>query len=191
MGASEGAGGDDRGRDRDSDRGWRDVRPMVLGVVWRDDRMDASEDRDRGGAGGRERLVSRLGPFEGDDSGVFYRPPGGGVEFGETTAEAVVREYEEELDATVTVQGFAGVVENRFEFRGDRGHELCFVYEVAFADDERYATASMRGVEHDSDVAYDTEWATLDDLDARDEALYPDGLREVLETDRSRVVPSE
>jgi ADP-ribose pyrophosphatase YjhB (NUDIX family) len=191
MVASEGADGDDRGQDRDSDRGWRDVRPMVLGVVWRDDRMDASGSRDRGGVGGRELLVSRLGPFEGDDSGVFYRPPGGGVEFGETTAEAVVREYEEELDATVTVQRFAGVVENRFEFVGERNHELCFVYEVAFADDERYAAASMHGVEHDSDVTYDTEWATLDDLDAREEPLYPEGIREVLEADRSVVAPAD
>jgi ADP-ribose pyrophosphatase YjhB (NUDIX family) len=191
MGASERADGDDRGRDGDGDRDWRDVRPMVLGIVWRDDRMDASPNRDRGSVGARELLVSRLGPFDGDDSGLFYRPPGGGVEFGETTAEAVVREYEEELDATVTVQGFAGVVENRFEFLGERDHELCFVYEIAFADDERYATKSMHGVEHDSDVTYDTEWATLDDLDARDEPLYPRGLREVLETDRSIVVPSE
>jgi ADP-ribose pyrophosphatase YjhB (NUDIX family) len=173
----------------DFDRDWRDVRPMVLGIVWRHEPTDPSAGRDRDGDGARELLVSRLGPFDGDDSGVFYRPPGGGVAFGETTAEAVVREYEEELDATVTVERFAGVVENRFEFVGERNHELCFVYEIAFADDERYATKSMHGVEHDSDVTYDTEWATLDDLDARDEPLYPVGLRDVLETERSRVVP--
>jgi len=162
---------------------------MVLGIVWRDGSADASGERNHVRDGARELLVSRLGPFEGDDSGVFYRPPGGGVEFGEATTAAVAREYDEELDATVTVEGFAGVVENRFEFRGERNHELCFVYEVAFADAERYAMASMHGVEYDSDVTYDTEWATLDDLDARDEALYPRGLAELLRTATSRVVP--
>jgi ADP-ribose pyrophosphatase YjhB (NUDIX family) len=178
--------------DGDHARGWRDVRPMVLGIVWRDGSSTGGGDGvapSAGGTGPRELLVSRLGPFEGDDSGVFYRPPGGGVAFGEPTAAAVVREYAEELDAAVTVKAFAGVVENRFEFRGERNHELCFVYEVAFADDERYATTSMHGVEHDSDVTYRTEWATLDDLEARAEPVYPGGLRELLETEQRRVVP--
>jgi 8-oxo-dGTP pyrophosphatase MutT (NUDIX family) len=158
---------------------------MVLGIVWRDGKERATSAAD----GPRELLVSRLGPFEDDDGSVFYRPPGGGVEFGETTAEAVVREYEEELGATVTVEGFVGVVENRFEFCGDRNHELCFAVEVSFLDDERYAATSMRGVEHDSDVTYDTEWATLEDLETRPEPSYPAGLREFLETEQRRVVP--
>jgi len=163
---------------------------MVLGIVWRDPETAAaaaaaaSAEAD----GSRELLVSRLGPFA-DDGEAFYRPPGGGVEFGETTAEAVVREYDEELDASVTIDAFAGVVENRFEFCGERKHELCFAYELSFADEERYGTRSMHGVERDSDVTYETEWATLDDLEAREEPLYPDGLRELLESDATRVAP--
>lgn len=170
----------------DRERGWRDVRPMVLGLVWRDE--PASDDGDTDGS--RELLVSRLGPFpDNDDDEGFYRPPGGGVKFGETTASAVVREFDEELDATVTVEEFRGVVENRFEFCGERSHELCFVYEVAFADDARYDQRSMHGVEHDSDVEYDTEWTTLDDLAAREKPLYPTGLHELLESDARRVAP--
>ncbi|WP_323677121.1 NUDIX domain-containing protein [Halorubellus sp. PRR65] len=178
--ADDGGAGADDG---DHDRSWRDVRPMVLGLVWRDGNAPGEPAADE-----PELLVSRLGPFADDDE-VFYRPPGGGVEFGETTAEAVVREFDEELDATMTVEGFLGVVENRFEFCGNRNHECCFAFEVAFADDARYDRRSMHGVEHDSDVTYETEWATLDDLEARDEPLYPGGLRELLETDATRVAP--
>ena len=63
------------------------------------------------------------------------------------------------------------------------------MYEVAFADDARYDRESMHGVEHDSDVTYETEWATLDALEAGDEPLYPGGLRELLESDATRVAP--
>lgn len=160
------------------------VDPVALGVALRDP-SDGTRGED---ATTDELLVSRLGPFAADEE-VFCRPPGGGVEFGETTAEAVVREFAEELDATVTVEGFVGVVENRFAFAGDPHHEHCFVYEVGFADDARYGMASMRGVEHDSDVEYETEWATLEDLVAREEPLYPGGLRELLASDATRVAP--
>jgi ADP-ribose pyrophosphatase YjhB (NUDIX family) len=158
------------------------VDPVALGVALRDP-SDGSRGSD---PTTDELLVARLGPFPADDE-VFCRPPGGGVEFGETTTDAVVREFEEELGATVDVEAFLGVVENRFRFAGDAHHEHCFVYAVAFADDARYDRESMHGVEDDSDVEYDTEWATLDDLAAREEPLYPGGLRELLESDATRV----
>jgi ADP-ribose pyrophosphatase YjhB (NUDIX family) len=159
------------------------VDPVALGVALRH-----PDERTRGDdATTDELLVSRLGPFPEDDEAVFFRPPGGGVEFGETTTEAVVREFDEELDATVRIEGFAGVVENRFAFAGEHHHEHCFVYLVAFADDARYEMASMHGVEDDGDVTYETEWATLDDLEPREEPLYPEGFRALLETDKRRI----
>lgn len=149
-----------------------DVRATAIGVVWRDD----------------ELLVARLGPFEWDDE-VFYRPVGGGVKFGESTAHALVREFREELGATVSIEGFAGVVENYFSYADRENHELVFVYELSFADDARYDQGSMAGVEAEVDITYETEWATLDELEARDEALYPVGLRTILETDQTRIAP--
>lgn len=43
---------------------------------------------------------------------TFYRPPGGGIEFGEHSRDAVIREIHEELGVTVTILRRLGVVEN-------------------------------------------------------------------------------
>ncbi|GAA4848458.1 NUDIX domain-containing protein [Algivirga pacifica] len=43
--------------------------------------------------------------------GYFWAPPGGGVNFGETTKEALIREYKEETGLDITVQRFMFVHE--------------------------------------------------------------------------------
>jgi 8-oxo-dGTP diphosphatase len=44
--------------------------------------------------------------------GYFWSPPGGGVEFGESIQEAVVREFREEAGLVVQSKGFAGYHEH-------------------------------------------------------------------------------
>lgn len=58
------------------------IRVVALGVVYRDGEVLAARHRDP------------------EMSDPFYRPIGGGVEFGEHSREPVVREFAEELDAT-------------------------------------------------------------------------------------------
>lgn len=147
----------------------RRVRPVVLGVARRGDGILVSELTD---------------PATGDP---FYRPPGGGIEFGESSAEAVVREFQEELDAAVEPVDYLGTVENRFEFAGQRGHELAVVHEVAFVDDAHYERDSFRGVD-DGDVTYEATWEPLAELQAGDRPLYPEGLAAVLRSDAVHVV---
>ena len=55
---------------------------------------------------------------------TFYRPLGGGIEFGETSAQAVEREIEEEIGAKVTKLQLLGTLENIFTYLGDPGHEI-------------------------------------------------------------------
>jgi 8-oxo-dGTP pyrophosphatase MutT (NUDIX family) len=87
----------------------------------------------------------RLLVYEGYDSVKderFYRPLGGGIEFGELGAEAVAREVREELGATVSDVRFLGVLESVFTYAGEPGHELVLMYEVALADPGRGRDAS-------------------------------------------------
>jgi 8-oxo-dGTP pyrophosphatase MutT (NUDIX family) len=145
------------------------IRPHVLGVVRRSEGI----------------LVTELVDPE---EGPFYRPPGGGIEFGETSEEAVVREFEEELGATVAPVAFLGVHENRFEWDGEPRQELGLVHEVAFVDDGYYDEETLHGVEEEADVTYETEWATVADLQAREEPLYPEGIDALLAGDADRIV---
>ena len=59
----------------------------------------------------------RLLVFEGYDSvkdETYYRPLGGGIEFGETGAQAMAREIREEIGAEVTNVRYLGLSENIF-----------------------------------------------------------------------------
>lgn len=58
----------------------------------------------------------------------YHRLVGGSVELGETHREAIVREVQEELGATISELTYVDVVENIFRIDGVLGHEVVFVY---------------------------------------------------------------
>jgi ADP-ribose pyrophosphatase YjhB (NUDIX family) len=53
----------------------------------------------------------------------FFRPPGGGIEFGERAVDALRREIREEFGAELAGPRLLGVVENVFRYGGARS---CF-----------------------------------------------------------------
>lgn len=111
---------------------------------------------------------------------VFYRPLGGGVEFGEYSAEAVVREIREELGAEVRDVRLLGVLENVFTYNGEQGHEVVFVYDAEFAQQSLYKTEQLRG--HEEGIgAFEAVWKPVSDFVSGSPPLYPDGLLELLE----------
>src|SRR5262245_16360870 len=115
-----------------------------------------------------------------DENGPFYRPPGGGIEFGETSAAAASRELHEEFGLVVGDVALAGVLESIFEHRGEPGHEICFIYEVAVDGDELEA---LDGVSVPDIPAGDVEVGrvfALDELLALDAPLYPEGVASLL-----------
>lgn len=65
---------------------------------------------------------------------TFHRLLGGHVEFGEHSADAVLREIAEELHITLVEVTLLGVVEDVFEYAGQPGHEVVFVYGATVAD---------------------------------------------------------
>jgi diadenosine tetraphosphate (Ap4A) HIT family hydrolase/ADP-ribose pyrophosphatase YjhB (NUDIX family) len=141
------------------------IRPLVIGVAMRDDRVLA------------------IRGFDATASEVFYRPPGGGIEFGETGEAALHREFREELDVDLTRVDYLGTLENVFTYDGEPGHEIVLVYLVELGDDERLSRDTIQGVESDG-APFDALWLPLSDVRAGAAVLYPDGLLRLLD-DRS------
>lgn len=100
---------------------------------------------------------------------AHYRLLGGGVEFGESGVQALRRELKEELGAMIKPPKLLGVEENCFIFNGLPGHEIVFLYEVAFSSARWYKQESFPIL--DSDRGHRAEWISWKDLRGR--KLYP------------------
>ncbi len=120
--------------------------------------------------------------FEGYDfvkNETFYRPIGGGIEFGEYSRDALVREVREEIGQDVVNLRYLGTVENVFVCNAKRGHEIVMVYEGGFADAAMYARESLEGVE-DNGERFKALWMPMQHFRDGLSPLYPDGLLDLL-----------
>ena len=106
----------------------------------------------------------------------FFRPLGGAVEFGEAAEEALRREIREELGLEIQNVVRLGIVENRFEYRGQPGHEVVFVFNASFVDAGVYSARTLPIREPGWDGP--AEWLVLSD--SLPAPLYPPGLQELL-----------
>jgi ADP-ribose pyrophosphatase YjhB (NUDIX family) len=147
------------------------IRPIALAVVRRGDDVLVYEGYD---------------PTKDE---VFYRLLGGGVEFGETAAEAVRREFREELAADLANVELLAVQENIFTFDGRAHHEIAFLFTADLADSSFYERDEL-GTILDSDEP--VSWQPLAKLfdpratapRAGARALYPGGLMALLGGER-------
>ena len=69
-----------------------------------------------------------LNPPTAEHPRGHHRLIGGGVELGETHRDAIVREVDEELGATIHDLAHVATVENIFRIDGAPAHEIVFVY---------------------------------------------------------------
>ncbi len=114
----------------------------------------------------------------------FYRPLGGGVKFGESATEAILREIDEELDTPVEGLKLLGILENRFTYRGKPGHEILFIFDACFSDKSRYKLKEVPAHEGAGRRIH-TRWINPD-RKKRMTPLYPEGLRELLDDQQNR-----
>lgn len=126
---------------------------------------------------GNRILVADL--FDPTTKQHFYCPPGGGIEFGESSEEALGREIREEFNTEIEAPCLLGVIENRFIFDGRQGHEIVFVYDARFTDLSLYNVEQITGYESNSD-AFNAIWLDLDTIGPHTLPVYPDGLLELL-----------
>lgn len=107
-----------------------------------------------------------------------WRPPGGGIEFGERGAETASREVHEELGARVVDPRYLGTIENIFTYLGVDGHQLVRVYAVRFADPELYDRERFDCVEANG-ARFTCVWKPIADFRAG-VPLYPNGLLDLI-----------
>jgi len=109
-----------------------------------------------------------------------YGVPGGGVEFGETTAQAVRREIREELGAEIADLTLLFVSEELFNVQEWAYHEIIFLYEGWFADPRFYAQEVIPYVEG-SEPRAKAVWMPISIFVLGEKRLLPERLLEVLQ----------
>jgi len=127
-------------------------------------------------AGDRVLLSEMQHPIDGR----WYRPPGGGIEFRETSEEAARRELREELGATVDDLALLGVREEIFTLSDEPYHEIDFVYEAWLTPGALEALDGVAIVEDDKDVEIARVVSVPDLRAGRFAPLYPEGVLELL-----------
>lgn len=137
------------------------IRVLALAIIRAGDRVLVARGRD---------------PLTGE---AFHRPLGGGVEFGESAAEALAREMWEELGAAITEPRLLGVLESRFVYAGRQHHEVSFVLETRFADPSWYERRDLAVIEEGAGWEA-LEWIALPAFASGAMRLVPDGLLPLL-----------
>ena len=114
--------------------------------------------------------------FDKNKAERFFRPIGGEVELGEMATETISREVREELGQEIHDVKRLAVLENIFEYNGQPGHEIVFVFDAEFIDKTLYESSEIP-INEDVWIG-PARWIDLNRLP--DAPLYPDGLAELL-----------
>jgi len=128
------------------------------------------------------RNGDRILALEGFDSvkqSHFYRPLGGGIEFGEHSRDAIAREIKEELNADIRDARLLGAIENIFTNEGRPKHEIVFVYDAKFTDETFYERETLIGYEEGDDF-FTAKWIPLEEIRRNSVWLVPEELIELI-----------
>lgn len=136
------------------------IRPIALCIIKQGDRLLLEEGHDP---------VKNI---------TFYRPLGGGIEFGEPSQKAAIREIREELGAEITNLRPLGIIENIFTYNGQPGHEFVVNYMADFVDKAFYDRPMIEA--NDNGIPFRAVWKYLGDFVDGRYPLYPDGLLDLL-----------
>jgi 8-oxo-dGTP pyrophosphatase MutT (NUDIX family) len=82
--------------------------------------------------------------YQGEDPKTrqsFYRFLGGGIDFGETSQAALLREFQEEIQAELTDIEYLTCLDNIFTLNGKPKHELIQLFRARFVEPAFYQLA--------------------------------------------------
>lgn len=106
-----------------------------------------------------------------------YALIGGRVQIGEDSETTIKREILEELGKEIEITGYITTIENFFEMKSEKYHEIMFVYKAEFTNDQdRKIEDTIKNLEGKEYLMY--EWLDLDKIDEC--PLKPKGIKEVL-----------
>jgi ADP-ribose pyrophosphatase YjhB (NUDIX family) len=117
--------------------------------------------------------------WDAQKKNAYCRPLGGAIEFGERSADALVREIREELGVEIRDLRLLGVLENLFTLDDNPGHEVVFVYDASFVDESLYQRATLPFHE-DGWSSGEARWLDLAQAAEVKALLVPEGLAEFL-----------
>ena len=123
---------------------------------------------------GHRILVSEA--YDSSKGDYYCRPLGGGIEFGEHSRDAMLREVREEIGAEVENLELIGVLENIFIYEGQRGHEVVFVYDAEFIDKSLYERNELHGYESEIDANFVARWQSVEEIKQSNVRLVPETL---------------
>ena len=102
---------------------------------------------------------------------------GGRVEIGENSENTIKREIKEELGKDIEITGYVGTIENFFEMKGAKYHEIMFVHKAEFVDDDdKKIENTLKNIEGKDYLQY--EWLELNKID--EYPLLPSAIKSVL-----------
>jgi 8-oxo-dGTP pyrophosphatase MutT (NUDIX family) len=105
---------------------------------------------------------------------TFYRPLGGGIEFGELAAQTAIREFKEELNAEIQVLSYCSTLENIFEFNGIKAHQIVIVLQARFVDSAFYGLDNITCIDDNGEFV--AKWIDKEEFYSGRKILYPAGL---------------
>jgi len=130
---------------------YKEIRPIVLGIVKKDNKLLVCEGYDKA------------------TKQNFYRSIGGGIEFLETSEEALKREFKEELDIDIIIDSYCGIIENIFKYQGRNGHELVLIYNVSIKDEDYKKNYHIL----DENKEFNALWIEIEKFKNNEKLLYP------------------
>ena len=128
------------------------IRPVVLGIAKNNNKLLVSE--------GYDKIKNQ----------TFYRCLGGGIEFAETSQEALKREFKEELGIDIEIGEYCGISENIFTFRGKKAHEIVLLYNIKIKNEDYKDRYPMI----DDDGNSEAVWIDIDEFKSNKKILYPE-----------------
>ncbi|WP_289142693.1 NUDIX hydrolase [uncultured Brevibacillus sp.] len=127
---------------------------------------------------GRQILVERFEGAHSKGAGVYFRPIGGTIEFGEYSRQTIVREYFEELSVEIKIIRYLECLENIYRIGDAIGHEITQLYLVEFANRDEYS--NDRFVVTDGNISSEAHWVEIDDFITNRKVIYPNGIEDLL-----------
>ena len=108
----------------------------------------------------------------------FRVTPGGRPHLHESSRDALIREMDEEIATRVEVLCLLWVVENFFEYGGERLHEIAFYYQMSLPEDSPYRDVGVDFTGQEGDVTLLFHWFPVDEIERV--RIYPTFLRTAL-----------
>ena len=136
------------------------IRPISISIIRNDDKILVYQ---------REDDVTKE---------KFYRLIGGCIEFGESSKDALKREFQEELSLDLLDIQFIKSFESIFEFNNSKMHEIVYLFDSKFEDKTVYTKEVIAGLEGERD--FKAIWLPISTFKEKKETIYPEEIIDYL-----------